>query len=120
MLNKEININSDGVGEYVSKSIVNPVMRILYRGTIIVFRYNFYDYEVAVISDNPIRMPMKNLFASMEESFYYQGFPKEYQVKERYEKNKRQFIAKINNHYNFYTFMFLLQIQIYLNSKNHD
>lgn len=116
VLNKEIDNNSDVVGAHVSKSIVNPVVKIIYRGTIIVFRYNFYDYEVTVISDKPIKLPMKNLFTSKGENFFYQGFPKKYQVKERYEENKCRFIANVRDHYNFYTFMFLLQKQIALNS----
>lgn len=116
LLNKEIDNNSDVVGTHVSKSILNPVMRIVYRGAIIVFRYNFYDYEVAVISDKSVELPMKNLFTSKGEKFFYQGFPKKYQVKDRYEENRCQFIANVRDHYNFYTFMFLLQRQIYLNS----
>ena len=116
-VNKEIDNNSDVIGTHVSKSVVNPVVKIVYKGTIIVFRYNFYDYEIAVISDKPIKLPMKNLFASKEKNFFYQGFPKEYQVEDRYEDNKCRFVANIWNHYNFYTFMFLLQRQIYLNSS---
>ena len=114
---EEIDANSDVIGEHWSKSIVNPVMRIVYKGVTIVFRYNFYDYEIAVISDKSIKLPMKNLFVSKSESFYYQGFPDEYMIKERYEDNKCKFVAHINNDYSFYTFMYLLQRQIYLNTK---
>ena len=84
---------------------------------IIVFKYNYYDYEIAVISNKPINIFMKNLFISKEASFFYQGFPNEYRIKERYEDNKCRFIASINNHYQFYTFMYLLQREIYFNSR---
>lgn len=117
ILNKEMDHNSDVVGKHVSKCIASPVVKIAYKGTIIVFRYNFYEYEIAVISNKPINIPMKKLFTSRREAFFYQGFPEKYKIKERYEENKCQFIAKVYDHYNFYTFMFLLQRQIYLNSK---
>lgn len=109
---KEIDKNTDIVGEHMSKSIINPVMRIIYKDVEIVFRYNFYDYEVAVISPKPIKLPMEKLFSSKETDFFYQGFPKEYQIKDRYEDNNCKFIAKIGDHYRFFTFMFLLQREI--------
>lgn len=93
----------------MSKSIINPVVKITYKDVEIVFRYNFYDYEVAVLSPKAIELPMEKLFVSKETDFFYQGFPKEYQVKERYEDNNRRFVAKIYDDYRFYTFMFLLQ-----------
>lgn len=116
-LYKEVNTNSEIIGTHISKSIINPVVKIVYHGVTIVFRYNFYDYEIAVISEKKIYLPMVKLFQSQKESFYYQGFPLEFQIKERYENNKCKFIAGLDNHYKFYTFMYLLQRQIYLNSK---
>ena len=113
----EIDKNTDVIGEHRSKSIINPVMKITYKGVEIVFRYNFYNYEIAVISSKPIELPMKRLFSSKEESFFFEGFPKEYQVTDRYEDNKRRFAAKIFDHYRFYTFMFLLQRSIYSNES---
>ena len=104
-----IDKNTDVVGEHMSKSIINPVVKITYKDVEIVFRYNFYDYEVAVLSPKAIELPMEKLFVSKETDFFYQGFPKEYQVKERYEDNNRRFVAKIYDDYSFYTFMFLLQ-----------
>lgn len=117
-VDKEIDANSDVVGEHWSKSILNPVMRIVYKGVTIVFRYNFYDYEIAVISDKPIKLSMNHLFTSGGTSFFYQGFPDEYKVRECYEDNKCMFIASVNDHYSFYTFMYLLQRQIHLNERN--
>ena len=116
-LNKEVDNNSDIIGEHRSKSIVNPVVRIVYKGVTIVFRYNFYNYEIAVISNKPIKLPQKRLFYSAGTSFFYEGFPEKYKIKEFYEDDKSRFIANIETHYNFYTFMFLLHRQIYLNSK---
>lgn len=109
---REINCNTEIIGTHMSKSILNPVMKIYYQGVVIVFRYNYYDYEVAVIGKKQINIPMKNLFASKSERFMYQGFPDEYMVYERYEDNRCRFIAKIRDHYNFYTFMYLLHDEI--------
>lgn len=114
---KEINKNVEVVGTHMSKSIVHPVLRIVYHGVTIVVRYNFYDYEIAVISDKPIYIPMEKLFYSKTGNFFYQGFPEEYIIKDKYEDNKCKFIAGLDNHYQFYTFMYLLQRQIYFNSK---
>ena len=52
-----------------------------------------------------------------EEAHRYWNVNDEYKVKERYEDNKCRFIASIDNHYQFYTFMYLLQREIYFNSK---
>ncbi len=111
-VNDEINKNIDIVGIHRSKSIVHPVIKITYKGVEIIFRYNFYNYEVVVISPNPIKLPKKNLFSSKRASFFYEGFPSEYKIEERYEDNKCKFAAHINDHYRFYTFMFLLERKI--------
>lgn len=115
ILDKEIDKNTDVIGTHMSKSVINPVVKITYKGTEIVFRYNFYNYEVAVISPRAIELPMENLFQSKNTSFFYEGFPKEYQIEERYEDNKSKFMASIGDHYSFYTFMFLLWRSICLN-----
>lgn len=94
------------IGTHWSKSIENPVLRIIYRGVAMVFRYNFYDYEIAVIGDIPIILPERLIPA---ESFFYQGFPKEYQLEERYTHGATKFICGCNSHYEFYTLMFLLR-----------
>lgn len=106
---QEINNNTEIVGEHWSKSIINPVLKISYKDCIIIFRYNFYDYEIAVINNKPINIIQKGLFTSKNESFYYQGIPEEYQLKDRYEDNKKQFMVNVRDHYDFYTFMFLLK-----------
>ncbi len=109
----ELDKNTDVIGEHWSKSIINPVMKITYKGVEIIFRYNFYNYEIVVISPKPIELPKNNLFSSKKASFFYEGFPDEYKIKERYEDNKCRFAAHISDHYRFYTFMFLLQREIF-------
>lgn len=79
----------------------------MYRGNTIVFRYNFYDYEIYVNSRYPVTIPQ--IFSSANDYFYYQGFPNEYKTNQRYEKNKKEFIAKIDNDYDFYAFMCMLK-----------
>jgi len=102
----------DVIGRHYSKSIENPVVKITYKGVEIVFRYNFYDYEIAVVADSDICLPMDQLFYSENGSFYFQGFPEEYQLIERYETNKSKFMAGLGGHNHFFAFMFLLRNEI--------
>ena len=108
------------VGEHWSKSILHPVIKIVYKGTTIVFRYNFYDYEIAVISDHPVYIPNMDLFTSKGESFYYQGFPEEYIINDRYEDNKYKFMANVRSTFDFHAFMYLLKLDIETNKKGID
>lgn len=96
------------IGEHWSKSILNPVIKLTYKGVTFVFRYNFYDYEVAVIGDVPITLPDRLIY-SQDRSFFYQGFPDEYKLKNRYHDGTTTFIAGMNRDYQFYTFMFLMR-----------
>lgn len=112
MVVNDIDSYTDVVGQHMSKSIVNPVLRITYKGTEVVIRYNFYDYEIAVVGSVPVSIPMKGLFSSQDTSFFYQGFPKGYVLNERYEDNQCKFMASLGNHYQFYTFMFLLKTEL--------
>lgn len=107
---KSMDSYTEIVGEHTSKSIVHPVLKIEYHSVKIIFRYNFYDYEIAVIGNIPVNIPIELLNT---DSFFYQGFPDEYIIKTPYSTdNNRTFIAGVNNHYQFYTFMFLLKSQI--------
>lgn len=103
----------DIVGTHWSKSIEHPVILMRYKGAEIVFRYNFYDFEITVISDKDIEMP-NNLFDKKNKTFYYQGFPEKYQIKTSYAESKKRFSVNISypNLYNFYTFMFLLKNEL--------
>ena len=101
------------VGFHVSKSVLSPVLKIDYKNVEIVFRYNFYDYEIAIISNAmPLDFPISGLFQSKKEIFFYQGFPDKYILPDRYEDNHFKFMAKVPNHYQFYTFMALLKYTI--------
>ena len=110
---KMMSANYDIVGTHFSKSIEHPVILMRYKGAEIVFRYNFYDYEITVISDRDIEMP-DNLFNKKNKTFYYQGFPEEYRIKTSYVESKKRFSVTIDypNQYNFYTFMFLLKNEL--------
>lgn len=118
-INKQ-NENVEVVGTHWSKSIEHPCVRIRYKGIDIVFRYNFYDYEIAVVGDIELDLPMKGLFASKSIGdpddkyfgFFYQGFPGEYIIKNYYEDNKAIFMASIPDHYRFHTFMYILKNEI--------
>ncbi len=110
---EEINEMIDIVGEHWSKSIIHPVMRIIYKGVTIVFRYNFYDYNITVISPFPLSLPVDALSKSENRYIlFHEGFPDEYVVDGRYNTNQSEFMASVRDHYDFYTFMFLLKQEI--------
>lgn len=109
---KHINSYTDIVGTHMSKSIIHPVIRIIYKGVHIVFRYNFCDYEIAVLGIYNVNIPRDLFYSSPKDFFYYQGFPEEYKVTERYTNNHHIFIAGVGNKYKFYTFMYLLKHEI--------
>ena len=112
-MEEKISENYDIVGTHYSKSIELPVILMRYKGVEIVFRYNFYDYEVTVISDRDIELS-KGLFDEKNGNFYYQGFPEKYKVRVPYSKSKKCFSVSIGHpcNYNFYTFMFLLKNEL--------
>jgi hypothetical protein len=109
--------NYEIVGTHWSKSIEHPVILMRYKGAEIVFRYNFYDYEITVISDKELEFP-DALFDKKKKTFYYQGFPEKYQIKTSYAESKKRFSVELSPQcqYKFYTFMFLLKAQ--LDEKN--
>ncbi|HEY5588844.1 MAG TPA: hypothetical protein VIK86_07815 [Candidatus Paceibacterota bacterium] len=107
-----VNEHHSVIGEHTSKSITNPVIFMNYKGCKMVFRENFYGYEMAIINDKDLILIQDGLFLSRDDSFYYQGFPDYYKIKSRYEDNKKYFILSITNDYKFYTFMFLLKNEI--------
>lgn len=109
-----LNENHFVIGEHWSKSIRCPVVKILYKGCEIVFRENFYGYEIAIIS--PVDLDFTryddSLFLMKKGSYYYQGIPEEYQLETTYNEDHKQFITCVDNNYQFYTFMFLLKNEI--------
>ena len=109
---KMLDRHHDVIGTHRSKSIAMPVLRLDYKGCVIILRYNFHDYEVAIINGKDVDLPMKGLFCSKETSFFYQGFPDEFQLTERYEDNHSKFMANIHDDYSCYTFFFLLRREL--------
>ena len=109
---EEINRNTEIVGTHWSKSLLHPVIKINYRDVTIVFRYNFYNYEIAVISDIPIDLP-KYLRRCNNRTYFYEGFPEEYQLKTPYSRrHNTEFMAYCGDHYDFFTFCVILKDQI--------
>lgn len=109
------------IGTHWSKSILNPVIKLVYKGVTFVFRYNFYNYEVAVIGDAPITLPSRLIY-SEGKSFFYEGFPEEYQLEERYSDGATKFMAGMITDHQFYAFMFLMRdiIDKYREKKKNE
>ena len=100
------------VGIHTSKSIVHPVLKIVYKGITIVFRYNFYDYEITVVGDIPLSIP-RDYIPNEKDSFFYQGFPEEYKINKKYtEENNKAFSLKLSSNYDFYAFLVFIKNEI--------
>lgn len=109
---KEMGTNYDIIGSHRSKSIKLPVILMRYKGAEIVFRNNFYNYEITVLCDHEIELPT-NLFSSNDKTnFYYEGFPKEYCIFTPYSESKAKFSVTLGDDYTFYTFMFILKNEL--------
>jgi len=111
---RAINVNNihEIIGTHISKSIVNPVVLITYKGYKIAFRYNFFGYEVYVEGDHWLTIPQKDIFKSMDARFFYQGFPEEYTTDLRYEHGRRKFMVAIADHHRFFAFMVTLRNEV--------
>lgn len=113
------------IGEHRSKSVRLPVF-LLERedlGLKIVLRYNFYDWNVSVVSEKPL-LHLADVVAGYSESekarfpngytkgsywgyCYFQGFPAEYYFGP-YSENNRQFSTYLGSDYSVYTFLWLI------------
>lgn len=88
----------DVVGEHVSKSILNPVVKTSYKGVEIVWQYNFYDWQIMIKSPFPIKLKNLDWFNATGEYFYYQGIPDEYCFKKYNAKsNNKEFAINVDD-----------------------
>lgn len=109
-----VNKHHEVIGSHTSKSILLPVLKIDYKGVIFVLRYNFYNTEVTVFSDNEIDITRySDVFESQENtSFYHEGIPKKYCVDVPYIKSHRKFTFRVSCLYDFYAIMLIIQHEI--------
>ena len=88
----------DIVGQHWSKSILNPVLKTLYKGVEIIWQYNFYDWQIMVKSPFPIKLKNLDWFNAQGTYLYYQGIPQEYQFKKyNYKTNNKEFAIDLND-----------------------
>lgn len=112
-----INSGVEIVGTHKSKSIELPVVKITYRNIVIVFRYNFYNWEMTVISDIPIKLNWDLI--SKNRSMFFEGFPAEYMLDTRYKQSHTKFSATIlNGEYGVFTVMHAIKEQADRNFVN--
>lgn len=109
-----VNKHHEVIGSHTSKSILLPVLKIDYKGVVFVLRYNFYNTEVTVFSDNEIDITRySDVFESQENTrFYHEGIPKKYCVDVPYIKSHRKFTFRVNTLYDFYAIMLIIQHEI--------
>lgn len=101
MRDRIIQIFNDGydiVGEHMSKSILNPVIKTLYKGVEIIWQYNFYDWQIMIKSSVSLNLTDLDLFNATGDYFYYQGIPDEYCFK-KYdaESNNKEFAIDVDD-----------------------
>lgn len=100
------------ISTHYSESVKLPIYQINLEkyGIEMVLRYNFYDWKISIKSDKPLDFDCMGIFNLTEEipAIYCEGFPKD-KVYGSYENNHSQFTIEIRNHYDLYTFIFLLK-----------
>ncbi len=89
----EFNDGYSIVGEHYSKSILNPVIKTLYRGVEIIWQYNFYFWQIMVKSPVSLKLKDLELFNAQGSYFYYQGIPDEYHFQKYNIKNNNKKFA---------------------------
>lgn len=108
------------ISTHHSKSVLLPVMEIELKsvGIKMVFRDNFYCWNISIESENPIEFEHKGLIN--DDSYHYcfcEGFPKD-RIHGKYLEDHKKFTMYIRNDYDLYTFMFLLRDYLYGLSSN--
>lgn len=103
------------ISTHCSKSVILPVMEIDLKsvGVKLVFRNNFYNWNVTVESEKDIECDFKETFT--DESYHYcfcEGFPGG-RRHGMYKDNHKKFTCCIYNDYELFTFMWLLREYLY-------
>lgn len=90
------NDDYDVVGEHYSKSILNPVIKTLYKDVEIIWQYNFYFWQIMIKS--PVSLTLNNLeLYNAKDYFAYQGIPEKYQFKEYSKTNNKEFAICVDD-----------------------
>lgn len=105
------------ISTHTSKSVTLPVMKICLPsvGVEMIFRNNFYDWNVSIKSEKFLDFDHKGLINDDRDCFY-QGFPDEWKFG-NYNDNHKQFTICIGSDYDLYAFMFLLKDYLYGSTK---
>ena len=103
------------ISTHRSKSVLLPVMEINLKsvGVKLVFRDNFYNWNVTVESEKDIECDFRGTFT--DESYHYcfcEGFPSD-RIYGMYKDNHKKFTCCINSDYELFTFMWLLREYLY-------
>ena len=83
------------VGVHYSKSIKCPVIKTGYKGVVIIWQYNFYDWQIMVKSCEDLELNNLELYNADGTYFFYQGIPEEYKFQPYSKANKKEFAINI-------------------------
>jgi len=93
------------IGFHTSKSCRCPVYRIDAKGFVIIARYNFYNWNVTVISEKVLNVPMLDQLVSGNHLFF-EGM--EDYKRPPWENGMAEFSFMTPTHYTLFTAMFLI------------
>ena len=103
------------ISTHMSKSVLLPVMELDLKsvGVKIVLRYNFYNWNVSIESENDIGCDFKDVFSDDNYNYCYcEGFPADRKYG-MYKDNHKKFTICIDDDYKLFTFMWLLADYLY-------
>lgn len=103
------------ISTHCSKSVTLPVMEIDLKSVSVklVFRDNFYNWNVTVESEKDIDCDFKGTFTDGNYNYCFcEGFPSE-RIHGMYKDNHKKFTCCINSDYELFTFMWLLREYLY-------
>lgn len=99
------------VSTHTSKSVRLPVFRLVHPGggLELVMRNNFYNWQVSVISSEPIKDNFHGLFVPTRtiDAVYCEGFDPSW-VFGSYENDQRRFTVTLGGDHTLFTFLWLL------------
>ena len=101
------------ISTHMSKSVLLPVMEIYLKeyGILLTLRNNFYNWNISVESEHEVIFDHKGTINYELYGYCYcEGFPKN-KIFGKYVDDKRKFTVCIDDDYNLYVFMYLLQIE---------
>ena len=99
------------IGTHYSKSIKCPVIKTSYKGVEIIWQYNFYDWQIMVKSNKPLKLRNLKIYKAEGDYLYYQGIPEEYKFKAYSKTNNKEFAINVSGNDHLDVWGFALELK---------